>query len=52
MSRFGQRLETRLRDEEFAAPYRDMEAELTLVQAIESVRSVLCTRAPSGRPSL
>jgi transcriptional regulator with XRE-family HTH domain len=38
MSRFHQRLQKRLRDPEFAAGYQEMESELQLVEALNSLR--------------
>ena len=41
MSRFHQRLRKHLENEEFAAGYREMSAELELIQAIEAARKKL-----------
>ncbi len=41
MNRFEQRLQTRMKNAEFAAGYRDMEAELDLLQAIDDARAQL-----------
>src|SRR5438067_12648136 len=41
MSRFHQRLRKHLDNEEFAAGYREMSAELELIQAIEATREKL-----------
>ncbi len=38
MNRFEQRLEKRLQNEEVAASYREMAAELELMHAIDAVR--------------
>jgi transcriptional regulator with XRE-family HTH domain len=39
MNRFEQRLQKRMRDPEFAEGYRQMEAELQLLDAIEKIRA-------------
>ena len=41
MSRFEQRLRARLENEEFAAGYREMAAELDLVRALDEAREQL-----------
>lgn len=41
MSRFEQRLRTRLQNEEFAAGYREMTAELNLLRALDEARAQL-----------
>ena len=41
MSRFEQRLRARLENEEFAAGYREMAAELDLVRALDQAREQL-----------
>ena len=41
MNRFEQRLHARLKNAELAAGYREMEAELNLLHAIEDVRTQL-----------
>ena len=41
MSRFEQRLRKRLRNEEFAEGYREMTAELALLQALDDAREQL-----------
>ena len=41
MNRFEQRLRQRLQNPEFAAGYREMGAEIELLQAIEAVREQL-----------
>lgn len=38
MNRFEQRMQKRLRDDEIAAGYREMEAELALMRAIDTIR--------------
>jgi transcriptional regulator with XRE-family HTH domain len=38
MNRFEQRLHKRLRNDEIAAGYREMEAELALMRAIDTIR--------------
>lgn len=38
MNRFEQRLQKRLRDDEISAGYREMEAELALIRAIDTIR--------------
>ncbi|MGI8825376.1 MAG: helix-turn-helix domain-containing protein [Chloroflexota bacterium] len=59
MSRFNQRLKARLRNQDVAAGFREMEAELNLLGAIDTMREQLhvskeqlATRMDRTRPSI